>query len=57
MPLVRISLLREKGEAFGRKVGEVVYRAMLDAATSDSWGHAGETQELHYLRNKPPNAA
>ena len=30
MPLVRISLLRGKGEAFGRKVGEVVYRAMLD---------------------------
>lgn len=30
MPLVRISLLRGKGEAFGRKVGEVVYRAMVD---------------------------
>ena len=30
MPLVRISLLRGKGEAFGRKVGELVYRAMLD---------------------------
>jgi 4-oxalocrotonate tautomerase len=28
MPLVRISLLR--GKADGRKVGEVVYRAMLD---------------------------
>jgi phenylpyruvate tautomerase PptA (4-oxalocrotonate tautomerase family) len=31
MPLVRISLLRRKGEGFGRKVGDVVYRAMLDA--------------------------
>ena len=30
MPLVRISLLRGKGEAFGRKVGELVYRAMVD---------------------------
>src|SRR5215510_4394213 len=30
MPLVRIALLRGKGEAFGRKVGDVVYRAMLE---------------------------
>jgi phenylpyruvate tautomerase PptA (4-oxalocrotonate tautomerase family) len=30
MPLVRISLLRGKGEAFGRKVGELVYRSMVD---------------------------
>ena len=30
MPLVRISLLRGKGEAFGRKVGEVVYQAMVE---------------------------
>ena len=30
MPLVRISLLRGKGEAFGRKVGDVVYQAMVD---------------------------
>jgi hypothetical protein len=27
---VRISLLRGKGEAFGRKAGDVVYRAMVD---------------------------
>ena len=31
MPLVRISLLAGKGEAFGRKVGDVVYQAMVDA--------------------------
>ena len=30
MPLVRISLLRGKPEGFGRKVGDVVYRAMAD---------------------------
>jgi hypothetical protein len=30
MPLVRISLMRGKGDGFGRKVGEVVYRAMVD---------------------------
>jgi 4-oxalocrotonate tautomerase len=30
MPLVRISLLRGKGEGFGRKVGEVVYQAMVE---------------------------
>ena len=30
MPLVRISLLRGKGEGFGRKVGDVVYRAMRE---------------------------
>jgi phenylpyruvate tautomerase PptA (4-oxalocrotonate tautomerase family) len=30
MPLVRISLLRRKPEGFGRKVGDVVYRAMVD---------------------------
>ena len=41
MPLVRISLLRGKPEGFGRKVGDVV-----------SWGHLGETQEFHYLKNK-----
>jgi 4-oxalocrotonate tautomerase len=30
MPLVRISLLRGKPEGFGRKVGDAVYRAMVD---------------------------
>jgi phenylpyruvate tautomerase PptA (4-oxalocrotonate tautomerase family) len=30
MPLVRISLLRGKAEGFGRKVGDVVYRAMRE---------------------------
>jgi phenylpyruvate tautomerase PptA (4-oxalocrotonate tautomerase family) len=30
MPLVRISLLRRKPEGFGRKVGDVVYRAMRE---------------------------
>ena len=30
MPLVRISLMKGKSEGFGRKVGEVVYRTMVD---------------------------
>ena len=30
MPLVRISLMKGKPEGFGKKVGEVVYRAMVD---------------------------
>jgi phenylpyruvate tautomerase PptA (4-oxalocrotonate tautomerase family) len=30
MPLVRISLLRRKPDGFGRKVGDVVYRAMRE---------------------------
>ena len=30
MPLVRISLLKGRPEGFGKKVGEVVYRAMID---------------------------
>lgn len=30
MPLVRISLLRGKAEGFGRKVGDIVYRAMRE---------------------------
>lgn len=30
MPLVRISLMKGRPEGFGKKVGEVVYRTMLD---------------------------
>ncbi len=30
MPLVRISLMKGRPEGFGKKVGEIVYRAMLD---------------------------
>jgi 4-oxalocrotonate tautomerase len=30
MPLVRISLMKGKPEGFGKKAGEVVYRAMTD---------------------------
>jgi 4-oxalocrotonate tautomerase len=30
MPLVRIALMKGKPEGFGKKVGEVVYRAMAD---------------------------
>lgn len=30
MPLVRISLMKAKPEGFGKKVGEIVYRAMVD---------------------------
>ena len=31
MPLVRIDLLRGRNPGFGRQVGEVVYRSMVDA--------------------------
>jgi 4-oxalocrotonate tautomerase len=40
VPLVRISLLRGKPEGFGRKVGDVVYRAMretLDVPDKDKF--------------------
>jgi len=30
MPLVRISMMSGKSEGFGKKVGEIVYRAMVD---------------------------
>lgn len=30
MPLVRISLMKGRPEGFGKKVGEVVYRSMVD---------------------------
>ncbi len=30
MPLVRISLLKGKPASFGKRVGEIVYRAMVD---------------------------
>ena len=30
MPLVRISLMKGKPDGFGKKVGEVVYRTMVD---------------------------
>ena len=30
MPLVEISLMEGRGEGFGKKVGEIVYRTMVD---------------------------
>lgn len=33
MPLVRISLMKGKPQGFGKKVGEVVYRTMVDTIT------------------------
>lgn len=30
MPLVRISLMKNKPEGFGKRIGEVVYRTMVD---------------------------
>ncbi|HET6892493.1 MAG TPA: tautomerase family protein [Pyrinomonadaceae bacterium] len=30
MPLVRISLMKGRSEGFGKKIGEVVYRTMVD---------------------------
>ena len=33
-----------------RTVGQ--HKFAVEELPADSWGHAGETQELHYLRNK-----
>jgi 4-oxalocrotonate tautomerase len=30
MPLVRIALMKSRTEGFGRKIGEVIYRTMMD---------------------------
>jgi hypothetical protein len=33
MPLVRISLMKSKLEGFGKSIGEIVYRTMVDTMT------------------------
>lgn len=39
MPLIRISLMKGKPEGFGKKVGEVVYRAMVDTINVPAKDH------------------
>lgn len=39
MPLVRISLMKGKPEDFGRKVGEIVYRTMVDTINVPAKDH------------------
>ena len=39
MPLVRISLMKGRAEGFGKKVGEIVYRAMVDTINVPAKDH------------------
>lgn len=39
MPLVRISLMKGRPEGFGKKVGEVVYQAMVDTINVPAKDH------------------
>ena len=39
MPLVRISLMKGNPDGFGKKVGEVVYRAMVDTINVPAKDH------------------
>jgi len=39
MPLVRISLMKGRAEGFGKKVGEIVYRSMVDTINVPAKDH------------------
>jgi 4-oxalocrotonate tautomerase len=39
MPLVRISLMKGRPEGFGKKVGEIVYRAMVGTINAPANDH------------------
>ncbi len=39
MPLVRISLMKGRAEGFGKKVGEIVYREMVDTINVPAKDH------------------
>ncbi len=39
MPLVRISLMKGRPDGFGKKVGEIVYRAMIDTINVPAKDH------------------
>ena len=39
MPLVRISLMKGKPDGFGKKVGQIVYRAMVDTINVPAKDH------------------
>jgi 4-oxalocrotonate tautomerase len=49
--------VREVNRALQSLLGEASGYVAVDELAADSWGYSGETQELHYLRNKLPNGA
>jgi 4-oxalocrotonate tautomerase len=44
--------VREVNRALQTLLGEASGYVAVEELSADSWGYAGETQELHYLRNK-----
>jgi hypothetical protein len=44
--------VREANRALQSLLGEASGYVAVEELAADSWGYAGETQELHYLRNK-----
>ena len=44
--------VREVNRALQALLGEASGYVAVEELPADSWGYAGETQELHYLRNK-----
>jgi 4-oxalocrotonate tautomerase len=44
--------VREVNRALQSLLGEASGYVAVEELPADSWGHAGETQELHYLKNK-----
>src|SRR5262245_36161787 len=44
--------VREVNRALQSLLGEASGYVAVEELPADSWGYAGETQELHYLRNK-----
>jgi len=48
--------VREVNRALQSLLGEASGYVALEELAADSWGYTGETQELHYLRSKLPNA-
>jgi 4-oxalocrotonate tautomerase len=49
--------VREVNRALQSRLGEASGYVVVEEVPADSWGYAGETQELHYLRNKLPEGA
>jgi len=44
--------VRDVSRALQTLLGEASGYVAVEELPADSWGYAGETQELHYLRNK-----
>jgi len=44
--------VREVNRALQSLLGEAAGYVAVEELPADSWGYAGETQELHYLKNK-----